>query len=127
MQRAIESHSHCQGERSNRYDWQPYWERGSGNGSKQRNRTGDRVGLSRQGVELCLVGRNPFTVAETVTAAKQFSKVASFQIDLTDQDNLLPLLRHLKEVGTLNILIPFAGVIHPDLMEHACIEDLDLQ
>jgi NADP-dependent 3-hydroxy acid dehydrogenase YdfG len=86
------------------------------------------LALSREGVELCLVGRNAFTLAETVTAAQQFSKVASFQIDLTDQENLLSLLRHLEtEVGRLNILIHCAGVIHPDLMEHACIEDLDLQ
>src|SRR5215468_11124703 len=41
------------------------------------------VALSRQGVQVCVVGRNPDTLAETVTAARQFSQATSFQIDLT--------------------------------------------
>jgi NADP-dependent 3-hydroxy acid dehydrogenase YdfG len=86
------------------------------------------LALSSQGVQLCLVGRNPITLAETVAAARQFSKVASFQIDLNDHENLRPLLEHLEaEVGRLDILIHSAGVIHQDIMERARMEDFDLQ
>jgi NAD(P)-dependent dehydrogenase (short-subunit alcohol dehydrogenase family) len=86
------------------------------------------VALSRQGVQVCVVGRNPDTLAETVAAARQFSQVTSFQIDLTGQENLQPLLQYLEgEAGRLDMLIHSAGVIHQDLMERARIEDFDLQ
>jgi NAD(P)-dependent dehydrogenase (short-subunit alcohol dehydrogenase family) len=86
------------------------------------------VALSRQGVQVCAVGRNPGTLAETVAAARQFSQVTGFQIDLTVPENLQPLLRYLEgEAGRLDILIHSAGVIYQDLMECACIEDFDLQ
>ena len=86
------------------------------------------LALSRQGVQLCLIGRNPRALAETVAAAEQFSKATSFQIDLTVAGNLKPLLLHLeKEVGRVDILIHSAGVIHQDVMEQACVEDFDIQ
>jgi NADP-dependent 3-hydroxy acid dehydrogenase YdfG len=86
------------------------------------------LALSRQGVQLFLVGRNPITLAETVVAIRQFSKVTSFHFDLTDEEKFQPLLRHLEaEVGKLDILIHSAGVIQQDTMESARIEDFDLQ
>ena len=76
---------------------------------------------------MCIIERNPTTLAETVAAARRFSQVRDFQIDLAAEDGLQPLLRHLEDVGKLDILIHCAGVIHQDFMEHAHIEDLDLQ
>ncbi len=87
------------------------------------------VALSRQGMQLCLIGRNPIRLAETVATAQQFSsKVIAFQIDLTVEADLRPLLQHLeREAGRLDVLIHSAGVIHLEAMELARIEDLDLQ
>jgi len=83
--------------------------------------------LSREGAHLCAVGRNPFTLAETVAAARQFSQATGFQTDLTVEGELQLLLQHLEEGGKLDILIHCAAIIHQSLMEQACIEDLDLQ
>lgn len=86
------------------------------------------LALSRESVQLCVVGRDPVALADTVAAAQQFSKVTSFQIDLTVEENLKPLLRYLEEeAGRLDILIHSAGVIYQDPMACAHIEDLDLQ
>jgi len=78
-------------------------------------------------VQLCVVGRDPITLAETVAAVRQFSQVTDFQIDLTVAENLNPLLRYLEGKGRLDILIHSAGVVHHDPMERARIEDLDRQ
>jgi len=86
------------------------------------------MALSRQGVQLCLIGRNPITLAETVAACRQFSRVTSFEIDLTVEENLKPLFLHLeREAGRLDILIHGAGAIHQAPMERARIEDFDVQ
>ena len=85
------------------------------------------IALSREGVHLCAVGRNRAALAETVLAARQFSEATSFQIDLTVEGELQPLLQHLEEAGRLDILIHCAGVMHPNLMERSRVEDLDLQ
>jgi len=86
------------------------------------------LALARQGAELCAVGRNRNALAETVAAARQFSPATTFPLDLTVEENLETLLRHLKEkAGKVDILVHSAGVIHQDLMERARIEDLDLQ
>jgi NAD(P)-dependent dehydrogenase (short-subunit alcohol dehydrogenase family) len=62
-----------------------------------------------------------------VAGARQSSPATGFQIDLTVDDQLVPLLRHLEKAGRLDIVIHCAGVIHQDLMERAPIEDFDLQ
>jgi len=86
------------------------------------------IALSHQGAQLCLVGRNPITLSETVAASQRSSRVTSFQVDLTDEESLTPLLRHLQmEVGKVDILVHCAGVIHQDLLERASIEDFDQQ
>jgi NADP-dependent 3-hydroxy acid dehydrogenase YdfG len=66
-------------------------------------------------------------MAETVEMAQQFSKVTAFQADLTIETSLKPLLQHVQSAGKLDILVHGAGVILQNPMEHARIEDLDLQ
>jgi NADP-dependent 3-hydroxy acid dehydrogenase YdfG len=85
------------------------------------------LALSQKGAQLCLVGRNPTTLAETAAASRPGSEVATFHIDLTVEENLKPLLLHLEKSGRLDILVHSAGVIHQDTMEHARIEDFDVQ
>jgi NAD(P)-dependent dehydrogenase (short-subunit alcohol dehydrogenase family) len=86
------------------------------------------LALSRQGMQLCIVGRDAARLADTVAAAQQFSKVTSFQIDLTEEDGLKPLGLYLqREAGRLDVLIHSAGVFHQDSTDSARIEDLDAQ
>jgi len=85
------------------------------------------VALSREGVHVCALGRNRAALAETVAAARRFSNSTGFQIDLTVEKDLQPLLKQVQEVGRLDILIHCAGFIRQDLMERARIEDLDSQ
>jgi len=86
------------------------------------------LALSRQGVQLCLIGRSPTTLSETVAACRQFSRVTSFEIDLTVAENLKPLFLHLeREAGRLDILVHSAGAIHQAPMESARVEDFDVQ
>ena len=86
------------------------------------------LALSRQGVQLCLIGRNPRALAETVAAAEQFSKATSFQIDLTvsrkPQAAFPPSGKRSRQGRHSDSL---AGVIHQDVMEQACVEDFDIQ
>ena len=85
------------------------------------------LALARHGVQICAVGRNSIALAETVAAVQPFSSITAFQIDLTSDEDLEPLVRHLTDAGRLDILVHCAGVIHQDRMEQARIEDLDLQ
>jgi NADP-dependent 3-hydroxy acid dehydrogenase YdfG len=85
------------------------------------------LALARHGAQICAVGRNPTALAETVAAAQPFASATAFQIDLTSDEGLEPLLRHLTEAGRLDILIHCAGVIRQNRMEDACTADLDLQ
>jgi NAD(P)-dependent dehydrogenase (short-subunit alcohol dehydrogenase family) len=86
------------------------------------------LALSRQGVQLYVVGRDSARLAETASAARQFSQVTDLQIDLTAEEGFQPLVRHMeRESGRLDILIHCAGVIHLDPLERARIADLDLQ
>lgn len=86
------------------------------------------LALAGQGVNVCAVGRDPVRLAETVAAARKTAQASAFQIDLTAENQLQPLLHHLeKEAGKLDILIHCAGIIHQGPMEHARVEDLDAQ
>jgi NAD(P)-dependent dehydrogenase (short-subunit alcohol dehydrogenase family) len=85
------------------------------------------VALTRQGAQVCALGRNPIGLAKTVAEAQKYSYATGFQGDLTLEEDLHALLRHLESSGRLDILIHCAGVIHQDVMERARIEDLDLQ
>jgi len=85
------------------------------------------LALAREGANLCVVGRNPEALAETATAAKQFSSVVSFQLDLTDEGSIRSLSQHFDQAGRLDILVHSAGIFHQDLMAQACVDDLDRQ
>ena len=85
------------------------------------------VSLARQGVELGIIGRNRAALAETAAAARRFSQVTEFQIDLTASGATRPLLRFLESGGRLDILIHSAGIIQRAPLEHGRIEDFDAQ
>lgn len=85
------------------------------------------LALARQGAQICAVGRNPDGLALTVAAARQFSEIADFRVDLTSEQSMEPLVCHLQDVGRLNVLAHCAGVIYQGRMEDARVEDLDLQ
>ena len=86
------------------------------------------IALAKQGVQLCIVGRDAARLGETTEVAQRFSQVKSFQLDLTVEEQLQPLVQHLEdESDGLDILIHSAGVICEDLTESSRVEDLDLQ
>lgn len=86
------------------------------------------VALARQGARLCVVGRDPVRLEETVAEIGQLTQATSFQIDLTVEGQMELLLRRLeREAGRLDILIHSAGVIYPNLMQQAHVKDLDSQ
>jgi len=85
------------------------------------------LALARRGANLYVVGRNREALVETTAAAEQFSSVVSFQLDLTDDDNIQSFLQHFEEAGRLDILVHSAGIFHQDLMAEACVNDLDQQ
>ena len=85
------------------------------------------VALARQGVQLCIVGRDSARLAEAASTAQMHTPVKSFQADLTRRDALGQLLGHLQDVGRLDILVHAAGVMHQGPMECASIDDLDRQ
>jgi NADP-dependent 3-hydroxy acid dehydrogenase YdfG len=85
------------------------------------------LALAREGANLCVVGRNAETLAETVAAAKQFSSARSFQLDLTDDNGVDSLLEHFGQGRGLDILVHSAGIFHQDLMAQASVDDLDRQ
>ncbi len=59
---------------------------------------------------------------------RQFSDSTGFQIDLTVEDALRPLLQHLeRDSRGLHILVHSAGIYRQAQMEQACVEDLDAQ
>jgi len=84
--------------------------------------------LARHCREVCIVGRNSAGLTETEVDARRFCRVATFQIDLTAERALGPLLRHFQEsVGRLDVLVHCAGVIYQETLENAALEHLDLQ
>lgn len=85
------------------------------------------IALSRQGVRLCIVGRNPIALAETAAAVRSYSRVSDFSIDLTDEHMLQPLVRYLRKAGGIDILVHCAGIIREAPMSQARIADLDDQ
>ncbi len=86
------------------------------------------LALARQGVKLCILGRDPSKLAETAIEVRRYAPATCFQIDLTVEKQLQPLLQYLqKEGGKLDILIHSAGIIHQSSLENARIEDLDAQ
>jgi NAD(P)-dependent dehydrogenase (short-subunit alcohol dehydrogenase family) len=85
------------------------------------------LALARQGANLCVVGRKPEALAETAAAAKQFSSVVSFELDLTDESSIRSLSHYFDRAGRLDILVHCAGIFHQNLMAQACVADFDRQ
>jgi NAD(P)-dependent dehydrogenase (short-subunit alcohol dehydrogenase family) len=86
------------------------------------------LALSHKGAEVCAIGRNHRTLAETVALARPNTNVIAFQLDLTVKDALRPLIAHLSKISSgLAILVHSAALYHQDPMEKARIEDFDSQ
>ena len=86
------------------------------------------LALSRQGARLLLVGRDASSLAEAVALVRPFTRVTSLQINLTVEEELQALVKHLEtQVGRVDVLVHSAGAIHQDPMERARIGDFDLQ
>jgi len=86
------------------------------------------VALAQKGARVCVVGRNGAALAETASAAMEFSEVDQFRMDLTVEENVQALARNLQhEGGRLDVLVHSAGVIHQGSMERGEVADLDLQ
>ena len=86
------------------------------------------VALSRRGVHLCLVGRDPVALAATLACIEQNVAAKAFKIDLLEEAEYQVLTRYLDEdVKRVDILIHSAGVIHQSDLEHSRIEDFDAQ
>lgn len=85
------------------------------------------LALAQSGVQLCLIGRNPANLAETVESVRPFTKVVGLQCDL-NRDGVESLRGRIGyEFGRLDILIHSAGVIHQAPMQDASTEDFDTQ
>ena len=75
-----------------------------------------------------MIGRNPDRLAQTVAAAQSFAPATGFPLDLTDDEQLQPLVGFLeKDAGHVDILFHGAGVIQQELLEHARSKFLDQQ
>jgi NAD(P)-dependent dehydrogenase (short-subunit alcohol dehydrogenase family) len=86
------------------------------------------LALSREGAELCAVGRDAKRLAATVEDARRFSNAAGFQIDLTSPKSIQPLVGHLEgKAGGVGILVHSAGLYHQGRMASARVEDFDAQ
>jgi short-subunit dehydrogenase len=85
------------------------------------------LALARQGVRLCLIGRDAARLSQTTNEARLTSQATSFQLDLNQERSLRPLLSRLKAEGGVDILVHSAGVIHEGAMENAPMEDFDAQ
>ena len=86
------------------------------------------LALARAGVKLCVVGRNSEALEGTVGRARQFACADAFPMDLTQEENLAPLVEYLKQqFGRLDILVHSAGAFYDSPMEVAAVEQLDVQ
>lgn len=87
------------------------------------------LALALQGAKLCLVGRKLETL-ETVAmrARNNSSSVACYRADLTLEEDINALAKHLKrEFGHIDLLVHSAGVISLGRLESAPVADLDWQ
>jgi NADP-dependent 3-hydroxy acid dehydrogenase YdfG len=86
------------------------------------------IALARAAFRVCLVGRNPDRLAQTVALAQSFAPARGFQLDLTSDDQLQGVVDVLeKDAGHVDILFHGAGIIQQELLEHAHIEHFDRQ
>ena len=86
------------------------------------------MALSRDGVQLCAVGRDAKRLADTVAEARRLTEAAGFRIDLAVGEGIQALVGHLEgKARGLDILVHSAGLYHQDEIENARIEDFDAQ
>src|SRR5437016_402731 len=85
------------------------------------------LALAAHGAGICVIGRNAGALAEVATALRQFSTPAPFVLDLTDEKNIDPLVKHVEEIRKLEILVHAAGIIRQGTMDQANVDDLDMQ
>ncbi|MGB6130432.1 MAG: SDR family NAD(P)-dependent oxidoreductase [Acidobacteriaceae bacterium] len=85
------------------------------------------LALSREGARVTAVGRSADGLAETVSAAHEDGPITAAQADLTSEEDLQTLLRHLLQWDGVDILIHCAGAFRQANMEQAPVDDLDLQ
>jgi NAD(P)-dependent dehydrogenase (short-subunit alcohol dehydrogenase family) len=85
------------------------------------------IALSREGVHVCALGRDPGRLAQTVAAAQKYTPVTAFSADLTVDGDIQRLFQYLERAGTLDVLVHSAAVLFQDLIERARVEDLDAQ
>ncbi len=84
--------------------------------------------LAAYGVKLCLLGRKLDALNEVTKSLKDISPdVASYQIDITLDEDIEKLKGILAEAGHFDFLIHSAGVISLGEMKTAALEDLDWQ
>jgi NADP-dependent 3-hydroxy acid dehydrogenase YdfG len=87
------------------------------------------LGLTAQGVKLCLIGRNLKTLeAVTESAKSKASQVKTYKVDLNVDDDIQKLKQSLQQdFGYIDMLIHSAGVFSMGMLENSSIEDFDMQ
>lgn len=85
------------------------------------------LALAAEGATVCASGRNLSGLQEVLAEARPAGYMTALQADLTIDEDMEMLSDHLSSAGKLDILIHAAGAIHQGQMQHARIEDLDLQ
>ena len=87
------------------------------------------LGLAREGMSLCLLGRNKEQLLVTArTATSSSPKVAVYQVDLSSEQDISCLIQRLEqEVGHVDVLVHAAGDIVLGDMNSSTIDDLDRQ
>jgi NADP-dependent 3-hydroxy acid dehydrogenase YdfG len=87
------------------------------------------LGLAREGISLCLLGRDKERLQITARIATNSSpKVTIYQVDLASEQDLSRLIKGLnQELDYVDVLVHAAGDIVLDDMNTSTIDDLDRQ
>ena len=87
------------------------------------------LGLAREGISLCLLGRDKERLLGTArTATNSSPKVTLYQVDLSSEQDLSCLIQRLEqEVEYVDVLVHAAGDIVLGDMNSSTIDDLDRQ
>jgi NADP-dependent 3-hydroxy acid dehydrogenase YdfG len=84
--------------------------------------------LAKQGVSLCLLGRDMSSLEEVAHNVKQSRHVHCYQVDLTDDQEIADFSKSIStEFNAVDILVHSAGVISLEPLESASMTDFDLQ
>lgn len=87
------------------------------------------LALAKQGVVLCLLGRNLSSLEAVAHIAKQStSRVNCYKVDLSDDQEIADFQRSVSaELNAINILVHSAGIISMGPLESLPVKDFDLQ